>query len=518
MDGRSGTTPFAARCLARAVAGARHLMGLGYPVHFLAVLSTSPRQPSRVFEMAAQVGVRHGPHASSRVAPLLDSAARTLGPQALKEAYLSILRESAKHKISSSHQYPLFHLLHPGLGRSGRFWEGLVVDYQGKLLASSRSRLRLGDVREKGLEKLFGTSPFSPSSPWRDQRLRTLQTFSSMRRGSKRRLGGTGDYFGRDPGCWLPRRSQKARETVFVNWNSFLNKNSPRRQRMNPESKSKSIRVAMIGSWGSIHPALQSNFVASQILQNQFEPLVGKGDHGEWVPGAARSWTTSPDGRAVEFAIDTTRRFSDGSHLKAGDFKRSWEDALKVHKDSSQSSLREVLSQVVGFEEFPVTGRLSGVTAPSKDVLRVQFKTSFRMAIEQLHGARYGAYKSNESDGPVIGTGRYVMTESGAGQLNLEPNPHHPDFAKLRSLQVVAISASEVPSGLASGKWDCVFNTTGSWLSPEAFSVAGVEALRGEEAMHSVLHVNGTSTRLMSDAGCVAPCNRFSVRAWRILR
>ena len=266
---------------------------------------------------------------------------------------------------------------------------------------------------------------------------------------------------------------------------------------MNPESKSKSIRVAMIGSWGSIHPALQSNFVASQILQNQFEPLVGKGDHGEWVPGAARSWTTSPDGRAVEFAIDTTRRFSDGSHLKAGDFKRSWEDALKVHKDSSQSSLREVLSQVVGFEEFPVTGRLSGVTAPSKDVLRVQFKTSFRMAIEQLHGARYGAYKSNESDGPVIGTGRYVMTESGAGQLNLEPNPHHPDFAKLRSLQVVAISASEVPSGLASGKWDCVFNTTGSWLSPEAFSVAGVEALRGEEAMHSVLHVNGTSTRLI---------------------
>ena len=82
---RSGTRRHSRRGLARAVAGARHLMGLGYPVHFLAVLSTSPRQPSRVFEMAAQVGVRHGLTRLVAVAPLLDSAARTLGPQALKE-------------------------------------------------------------------------------------------------------------------------------------------------------------------------------------------------------------------------------------------------------------------------------------------------------------------------------------------------------------------------------------------------------------------------------------------------
>ncbi len=218
-----------AGAFARAVAGARHLMGLGYPVHFLAVLSTesAPAIPE-FFEMAAQVGVRH--MAFTRLVAggtaATDSAARTLGPQALKEAYLSILRESAKHKISSSHQYPLFHLLHPGLGRSGRFWEGLVVDYQGKLLASSRSRLRLGDVREKGLEKLFLEHPH----------------FLRLRRGEIKgcgpckhflQCGGdrnvawaeTGDYFGRDPGCWLPpAEARKPARQFFVNWNSFLNK------------------------------------------------------------------------------------------------------------------------------------------------------------------------------------------------------------------------------------------------------------------------------------------------------
>lgn len=122
---------------------------------------------------------------------------------ALKEAYQKILHLILKYQVRSRTQLPLFDLLIPGLGRSGQYGESIVIDYQGYVVASSRSKLRLGDARSDGLEKIFLHHPI----------------YVGLRKGNIEGCGecthfkvcggdrnaayaATGNFLGIDPGCW----------------------------------------------------------------------------------------------------------------------------------------------------------------------------------------------------------------------------------------------------------------------------------------------------------------------------
>ncbi|MGK5086889.1 radical SAM protein [Bdellovibrionota bacterium FG-2] len=190
----------------KATACAKFLMSHGISAYFQAILAqNSASKIPAFFDLAKKVGVSHMSFTRliQKDQPRPNSPA-PLTPLALKSAYQSILIESARTGVRTHTNHPLYTLLHPGLGRSGRFWEGLVIDYQGQLLASSRSRLKLGSVPDGKLETLFFNHPI----------------FVALRRGKIKvcgecphfdRCGGdrnaayaeTGDYLAADPGCWL---------------------------------------------------------------------------------------------------------------------------------------------------------------------------------------------------------------------------------------------------------------------------------------------------------------------------
>ncbi len=122
----------------------------------------------------------------------------------LRDAYQSILTHSARTGVRTSTSTPLMHLLHPALGRNGRFWESIIIDYQGKMLASSRSRLVLGHALKDGLEKIFLEHPILNS-------LRQGEVEDCGRCPHFKRCGGdrnaafasTGNFLAADPGCWI---------------------------------------------------------------------------------------------------------------------------------------------------------------------------------------------------------------------------------------------------------------------------------------------------------------------------
>jgi radical SAM protein with 4Fe4S-binding SPASM domain len=133
----------------------------------------------------------------------------------LKAAMENIIRLMAKYGVRSHIQAPLYELVAPGLGRSGRFWESIVVDYQGFVIASSRSKLRLGHALHDGLEKVFAES----------------EIFKSLRRGKVDGCGScplysvcggdrnaayaaTGDFLGKDPGCWIEKQQTNERKAL----------------------------------------------------------------------------------------------------------------------------------------------------------------------------------------------------------------------------------------------------------------------------------------------------------------
>lgn len=194
----------------RSLRGIRAIQSNGRPVALLAVLSKrNAGLIPEFFDLAKSLGVESMDFTRLIVQGIAKDLVNTesdrvLEPLELKEAFRTILFESARTGVPSSPQKPLFRLLHPKLGRSGRFGEGLVVDHRGNILASSRSRLIIGHVFKDGLEQTLLDHPLL-------QAIRRGDVEACGRCPYFRRCGGdrnaayahTGNYLGPDPGCWL---------------------------------------------------------------------------------------------------------------------------------------------------------------------------------------------------------------------------------------------------------------------------------------------------------------------------
>jgi len=249
--------------------------------------------------------------------------------------------------------------------------------------------------------------------------------------------------------------------------------------------------------WETLVPPLQYTLVGDGVIEHQFEPLIRTGEKGIAEPLAAASWEYGADQKVLRFRIDTSRRFSDGSYLRAGDFKRSWEDGLKMDPNSSNSSLADGLGGISGFSEFAKKGTLDGVRVTGEDTLELRFDRPVRLVLEHLSGGRFSAYKMSE--GRSIGTGPYVISERDR-VLTLTPNPYHPVAPKLKKVKVVVTQPSDALEALRSGKIDAfLFAETAKLPDCGDERLAPVKCADGQEGLHVFVGLNGMKGRLFSD-------------------
>lgn len=244
-------------------------------------------------------------------------------------------------------------------------------------------------------------------------------------------------------------------------------------------------------------PPLQHSAFGAAVLENEFEALVRLGKNGVMEPHAAASWEVRPDHRLVRFKIDTQRRFSDGSRLTATDFKRAWEDGLRMKEKSKNKSVLDLLYTVKGFSSFSKTGSLDGVRVISDDVLEVELEKPTRLAVEYLSGTRYAAYK--EVGGKPIGTGPYVMRELG-DQLELTPNVHYiGNEPRFETVKIVVTDPSKVRERLESGDLDAaIFAERTDLASCKEPSKTGVKCVFSQESDHVAIYMNGLQGRFFS--------------------
>jgi MoaA/NifB/PqqE/SkfB family radical SAM enzyme len=133
----------------------------------------------------------------------------------LKQAYQTLLHLMMKYQIASKTQGPLFDLLVPGLGRSGRFWESIVVDYQGYVIASSRSKLRLGNAITDGIESIFLSHPiYKGLRKGQVEVCGTCSLYSVCGGDRNAAYAATGNFLGFDPGCWKNESQQIMRKVL----------------------------------------------------------------------------------------------------------------------------------------------------------------------------------------------------------------------------------------------------------------------------------------------------------------
>ncbi|HEY9663865.1 MAG TPA: ABC transporter substrate-binding protein, partial [Allocoleopsis sp.] len=251
------------------------------------------------------------------------------------------------------------------------------------------------------------------------------------------------------------------------------------------------VRVALPSKWKlPLYPASQHSMIEDAILANQFESLVKRGENGLILPSAAKAYKFNDDFTIYDFEIDQTRMFSDGSPVTADDFKRSWEEGLRLAQNSSNKNLNDMLSLAVGFDEFAQVGHIAGVEALSPSHLRIRFQKPFRMALMHLTGARFAAFKKDNET--FIGTGKYIITPQQDESLQLSLNPHHKIDDGLDSIQIVYFD-DPLPV-LERGDIDLI-----AFYTKKVEGKENIKSTIGVEDASMWLYVNGLKGRIFAD-------------------
>jgi oligopeptide transport system substrate-binding protein len=83
------------------------------------------------------------------------------------------------------------------------------------------------------------------------------------------------------------------------------------------------VQVLRLGNGSEIQtldPQIGQEVQGANVMRDVFEGLVGEAPNGDLVPGAAESWTASPDGKKYTFALRRNARWSNGEPVIASDF------------------------------------------------------------------------------------------------------------------------------------------------------------------------------------------------------
>jgi oligopeptide transport system substrate-binding protein len=78
----------------------------------------------------------------------------------------------------------------------------------------------------------------------------------------------------------------------------------------------------------TLDPAIITGQPEGRIVNALFEGLCAYDEHGQVVPGTAKDWKISPDGRTYTFHLRRGASWSDGTPLTAHDFVASWRHTL----------------------------------------------------------------------------------------------------------------------------------------------------------------------------------------------
>lgn len=106
------------------------------------------------------------------------------------------------------------------------------------------------------------------------------------------------------------------------------------------------IRRGLGGEPATLDPSQAVDNAALAVAGDLFEGLTTAAADGAVVPGAAESWSVSPDGLAWTFQLRPGLRWSNGEPLTAREFVRSLEDARDPASTAPYSSLLEGVAQV----------------------------------------------------------------------------------------------------------------------------------------------------------------------------
>jgi oligopeptide transport system substrate-binding protein len=229
------------------------------------------------------------------------------------------------------------------------------------------------------------------------------------------------------------------------------------------------------GEPSTLDPHKMSTVQESHIGRDLFEGLLQYDVHGHAIPGAAESWTVSPDGKVYTFKIRENAAWSNGDPLVADDFVFAFRRMVDPRSASRYAS---ILYPIQGAEEVhtapvdettakkqnkafvPIDELLSklGARVIDKKTLEVTLRAPTPYFTEMLtHQAAFPLHKPSidkygtewVKPGNLVSNGAYIVTEFvPKDHITLVKNKNYYDANKVKIDQVNYIPIEDRNSAL----------------------------------------------------------------------
>lgn len=166
----------------------------------------------------------------------------------------------------------------------------------------------------------------------------------------------------------------------------------------------------------TLTPIIAHDFYAARIHAEVLEPLVHM-DHDppfDWVPGLARSWEISDNGKSITYQLFPNATFSDGEPVTADDVIFTWRTALDpaIAAPHIRSEVEPIVEK---FEKIDAHTVRFTLREPYFDIVRL---TGFVMPIVPEHV--YGMYDAAQFNARIsdlcVGSGPWVLRSWERGQ------------------------------------------------------------------------------------------------------
>ena len=176
-----------------------------------------------------------------------------------------------------------------------------------------------------------------------------------------------------------------------------------------------------------------NNINGNKVIDNVFEHLVGLDESLSPVPELARSWSINRGQNEVEFELETSKHFHDGSPVTS-------KDVLEVIREAYRNE-NEVLSQFLSLKGCLQKTVCEGFEVLSDSRFKIRIRNSnFSLLMKKLAGAKGVILK--KSGGSLYGTGPYKIKSGDTKQMDLERSAERAHF------QAIVLSVLDSQLGL----------------------------------------------------------------------
>lgn len=152
----------------------------------------------------------------------------------------------------------------------------------------------------------------------------------------------------------------------------------------------KVLRIGLGSLPEVLDPASSADKSTNTAVKGLFEGLVRLNEAGIAVPGTAKSWTLSSDGRTYTFTLRADAKWSNGQQVLASDFEYAWKRALAPEAKHVYAFNMYMINNAQNYNEGILKDAAKiGVKALSKTTLQVTLKEKSSYFIQLLAESIY---------------------------------------------------------------------------------------------------------------------------------